>query len=234
MIDFTGVKAITIPEGSVKKITSNGVVLWEKVMGRIPSEYQEVDYIKNQLSSATSGSYINLGFSFDTACTFYINFVPSTSSASYIFGAAENSGKLRCMITDQTANTLLYGSSGSAYISVGTAKYNAEKSLKCEMKKGLIKITDLLKDGSAQGTSQGAYTMTSNLFLFAQNYNGAGRMANATQLKSFSYYDKNDTLICDLVPCYRKSDGVIGMYDIVRKTFLTNAGAMAFTKGADV
>lgn len=30
MIDFTGAKAITIPEGSVKKITSSGVVLWEK------------------------------------------------------------------------------------------------------------------------------------------------------------------------------------------------------------
>ena len=29
MIDFTGVKAITIPEGKVKKITSNGVVLWK-------------------------------------------------------------------------------------------------------------------------------------------------------------------------------------------------------------
>ena len=31
MIDFTGVKAITIPEGSVKKITANGVTLWEKI-----------------------------------------------------------------------------------------------------------------------------------------------------------------------------------------------------------
>lgn len=31
MLDFTGVKAITIPEGSVKKITANGVTLWEKI-----------------------------------------------------------------------------------------------------------------------------------------------------------------------------------------------------------
>lgn len=30
MIDFTGVKAITIPEGSVKKITRGSTVLWEK------------------------------------------------------------------------------------------------------------------------------------------------------------------------------------------------------------
>ena len=30
-MDFSGVKSITIPEGSVKKITANGVTLWEKI-----------------------------------------------------------------------------------------------------------------------------------------------------------------------------------------------------------
>lgn len=30
-MDFSGIKAITIPEGSVKKITANGVTLWEKI-----------------------------------------------------------------------------------------------------------------------------------------------------------------------------------------------------------
>lgn len=35
MIDFTGVKAITIPEGSVKKITRGSEVLWEKPISSI-------------------------------------------------------------------------------------------------------------------------------------------------------------------------------------------------------
>ena len=30
-MDFSGVKSITIPEGSVKKIVANGVTLWEKI-----------------------------------------------------------------------------------------------------------------------------------------------------------------------------------------------------------
>lgn len=30
MVNFSGVKSVTIPEGSVKKITASGVVLWEK------------------------------------------------------------------------------------------------------------------------------------------------------------------------------------------------------------
>lgn len=38
----------------------------------------------------------------------------------------------------------------------------------------------------------------------------------------------------DLIPCYRISDGEIGMYDAVSKQFYTNQGSGSFTKGADV
>ena len=44
----------------------------------------------------------------------------------------------------------------------------------------------------------------------------------------------NGNHIIDLVPCYRKSDDEIGMYDLVRKQFYTNAGTETFLKGADV
>lgn len=40
--------------------------------------------------------------------------------------------------------------------------------------------------------------------------------------------------LVELIPCYRKSDGKIGMYDTVGKRFLTNAGTGLFTKGPDV
>ena len=38
----------------------------------------------------------------------------------------------------------------------------------------------------------------------------------------------------DFVPCYRKSDNVIGMYDLVNNQFYTNAWTWTFTKWADV
>ena len=48
-------------------------------------------------------------------------------------------------------------------------------------------------------------------------------------------------LVMDLVPCYRKSDGVIGMYDLCGNVcpltgtaFFINAGTGSFTKGSDV
>ena len=42
------------------------------------------------------------------------------------------------------------------------------------------------------------------------------------------------TLVRDLVPCYRKSDGEIWLYDLVGKQFYTNAGTGTFTKWSDV
>ena len=45
---------------------------------------------------------------------------------------------------------------------------------------------------------------------------------------------QNGTDIRDIIPCYRKSDSVIGMYDIVNDTFYTNSGTGTFTKGSDV
>lgn len=67
------------------------------------------------------------------------------------------------------------------------------------------------------------------------------RMSASNTLERFSNrrirvlrITEGDTTTLDLVPCYRKSDGEIGMFDIVSKTFLTNAGTGTFTKGADV
>ena len=41
-------------------------------------------------------------------------------------------------------------------------------------------------------------------------------------------------MLCNLIPCYRKADSVVGMYDTVAKVFRTNVGTGTFTKGADV
>jgi hypothetical protein len=229
---FARVKSITIPEGSVKKITANGVVLWEKITSRVPSEYQEVEYIKK----THDNTYIDLGFTFDTACTFYIN-VTKTNYYGYLFGAAEKSGTLRCMIT-HSGTFNLYGSNGSSYFQIANANIAGgnEMNVRAEMRKGAMIVTDLLNGVTETAKNQGEYTMTNNLYLFAQNYNGTARVSYpGITLKSFSYYDKTGEMICELIPCYRKADGVVGVYDCVRKLFLTNAvGTFVFSKGADI
>ena len=46
-------------------------------------------------------------------------------------------------------------------------------------------------------------------------------------------YD-NDEVVRNFLPCYRRSDGVVGMYDTVGGVFYTNSGTGSFTKGPDI
>ena len=233
-MNFANVKSIAIFEGNVKKITANGVALWQKVTSRIPAEYQEVEWIQ---AGTGIGIYFDLGFTFDTAARIKIGMYCIDTNPSYLFGAAENSGKYRCMISapyNGTKTAFVYGYTGSSYGSVSGNLVSGFNDLEYINKQGHLGVTNTTTGSINKSTNNVATTMTSNLYLFAQNYNGSARYGAYRKISYFQYYDKNDTLICDLVPCYRKSDNTIGMYDIVRKTFLTKKGSGSFTKGADV
>ena len=234
---FTNTKGLAIPQGTVTKIEKDGVVLWSIAEESFEDVYQQVEWIQ---ADTDVGAYLDLGFAFDTGAVMeYSQYITDTQN-TYVFGSAENSGKLRCMITSpyyiaSKYNCYFYGSSGSAYISATcTYKLNAWNYYTYTLEKGNLNSYNSTTDYTASKTTQGSYTMTNNLYLFAQNYNGTARFGGARRIGYFKYYDSSGVLICDLVPCYRKSDGVIGMYDLVRETFLTNVGSGTFTKGADV
>ena len=62
----------------------------------------------------------------------------------------------------------------------------------------------------------------------------SGRGSSSWFPASVKIFSLTSDGIIDLVPCYRKSDGEIGMYDLVSNTFFTNQGTGTFLKGADV
>ena len=226
-----GSNTITVSYGGK---TATFTVVGDAVEEGLPDIYQEVTYLRAENNTAT---YIDLGFAFDTKARILMEYyIANNSVTSYPFGAAENSGKLRCMVSSPySSKTYLYGSTGSAYKDVAYA-HTASVTIPYEfvLESGNLAITNLNTGETVTNTTQGTYTMTANLYLFAQNYNGTARYGGIRRIGKFQYYDKNDNLICDLVPCYRKSDKVAGMYDIVRKTFLTNVGSGSFTVGANV
>lgn len=62
----------------------------------------------------------------------------------------------------------------------------------------------------------------------------AGRSAHiGVTFYDFKLYD-GDAIVRNLVPCYRKADSVIGMYDLITSTFFTSISGGTFTKGPDV
>ena len=53
-MDWAQVTDLTIPEGNVKQISVNGVVVWKKVLS--PNDYAQLEYIQSD-----SDSYIKTG-----------------------------------------------------------------------------------------------------------------------------------------------------------------------------
>ena len=75
---------------------------------------------------------------------------------------------------------------------------------------------------------------TGTFYIFGRNNDGAiGNQPAGMRFYYLRIYI-DDELVRDCIPCYRKSDGEIGMYDFVSNSFFTNAGSGTFEKGDDV
>ena len=71
---------------------------------------------------------------------------------------------------------------------------------------------------------------------FPLNGNGSypeGYVLASMRLYSCKIYN-NEKIIRNFIPCYRKTDGVVGVYDLVEKKFYTNLGTGTFIKGNDI
>lgn len=205
------------------------------ILRSVPMDYQRVEWIE---ATDSNGAYIDLGIVFDTKAKTEITFY-TTSATGHLFGAAENSGKLRYVASfPYNGRWRLYGSSGSEFIEAAlpAATLPAGRIYTFTMLAvpGLLSLTDADTGLSVSNKTQGSYTMTRNLHLLGQNYNTGYRGEGQKRVYSFKHWDKNDVLVRDMVPCYRREDNVIGMYDLVSRTFFTNAGTGVFTCGGDV
>lgn len=237
-IDFSKVKSITIPEGSVSKIAISNKIVWEKDTGGLPSEYQQVKYIS---AASGNGAYIDLGIQYAHGCTFEIGWV-YTGDSLYLFGATDATGNYRCMLSGHyggTAGGYYYGSFNNTFINIQYPP-NDTTIGKVINHKVIYKVggnttsVEDLDTGDKLITHLQDYTISNNLYLLGQNYHGNYRGNGLKQITYFKYWDNDDNLLRDMIPCYRKSDNAIGMYDTVSKTFFTNAGTGVFTVGENV
>lgn len=231
-MDFGNVAKLVIPEGEVAMITSGETVLWRKQ--RIPQLYQEVEYIS---AAQDQAAYIDLGITYDLGCTVEIGLL-YTMSANY-YGVFQDDGK-RARIGGEANKTLMFNigyesahavfprteslTAGESYVIKGTT---ANNNVQVEnITTGHIETITVSADYVQ-------YTCTENMYLLGWNYKGAPRAIGTRTVKSFRYWDKDDNLLRDMIPCYRRSDNVIGMFDLVSQTFFTNAGTGVFTVGED-
>lgn len=197
----------------------------------IPSEYQQVRYV----AAAVAGPAIDTFNVLNENCEIQagmMQFIPVNASASQaIFGS-----------TDPSVLLFPYGSTGST-LYTNYARQTSVTMADTNIRNGIHNIvlnkSKFQLDGVTKATFSGTISEFNNpnrhlmLFAWPSDDNNTPDRATANLCSYCKVYD-NGTLASDLVPCYRKSDGVVGMYDLVKQAFRVNVGTGSLTKGSNV
>lgn len=220
----------TEPSGIVRKcrlIANN--VRRSLVVNRLPYEYQEVEWIEGN----STNFYLNTGVKMDLTKETYIEgkfLIPASGSRRYIFGSYSGTNNVNIEIIKANLLRLYMGTDkglSSSEISfntpeISTFSYNP--------------ITNTATATYGQIVASDVYDYkgehSNNVSLFTDTRKSDSPFAGI-RVYYYKHYE-NGSLKCHLIPCYRKSDNVIGMYDLISKSFKTNELTETFTKGNDV
>lgn len=213
-----GIAAIYKGANGISKIFHGADLVYNK--NRLPAEFQKVEYIE----SDGVGQYIDTGINANLI-------IPIAKMKLYFMDVNDYTyaGLFGVWGPNDTRFGIYYNGIG-----IGSHKnihFNEYNMYEIEMNG---------KNGSAVVNNQN-YTgfnirngfANKNILVMARN----GDNIIEAQVKQRLYYCRiyDDTqIVRNFVPCYRKADNVIGLYDLVNDVFYTNAGTGTFTKGANV
>ena len=196
-----------------------------KKKGRLPSDFQEVEYIES-----TGTQYIDSGYNInDNKVKIQIKFrITDWNESGFYLGCGYVGGE-----NAFTASTsyLAIGSNTISAFPNQDSMVGVINELEMEANEITKKYSFSIING-IRGTGSYSGTIKSNLSMpifKGTLYSGCCDC----RVYSFRLY-ANDVLQRDFIPCYRKSDNEIGMYDLVNGVFYTNQGSGEFLSGVDI
>ena len=235
MLDFNGVKGITIPEGEVTKITTSaGLTLWEKVNENYREIYQRVESITTK--GGTSGGWILTDFIVNNTSGLELSYSVPSFSDTATMGSRTSASNTRCYIFYPRATTVGYiGWNTAQSWSVNTSantRYTTRLNW-LNSRKGVI----LNNDGTTLATKSMSGTLVQQVSPIAVcRYNNATNTPSGG--RAMTVYGvrmtQDSNIVRDFAPCYRKSDGEIGMLEMISGRFFASEVNGGFTVGADV
>lgn len=214
----------------IRKFSYNASVL--------PSGYQQVEYIANTESCAINTSYVPV-----LGDTIQVEFYPTSRKSYHALFSAGGGTYQTVFLLDNNASD---GRSYFKYFGSGSATGEHGGSAVFD---NWFLAEAVQTSGGGQGTITKISDSTTAVTINATNPTGAIDGSTRQYLQIFSRVDGSSPLVgrirstivsnggvekVHLIPCYRIADGVIGMYDIVSDSFITNSGTGTLTKGADV
>ena len=195
----------------------------------LPSGYTQVDYIEGHRAE-----YIDTGFKATpkTRVEATFQFTQVTPTQQRIFGNAFSE-------TDGLVfTTYINGSGNFAWACRNDTGNWTSTEITADTNKHTFIVDSLnnsvsIDNYNATITSTRTNNSVTTILLFVHRYNNVVDENSKSYLKMYStkIYD-NDVLVRNFIPCYRNSDNVVGLYDIVNNVFYTNQGTGAFTYGS--
>ncbi len=228
MIDFSTLKALVIPEGEVKRIDIGGETVWEKVSADFRELYQRVEYITRK----AGGGWFRTDFIANNTSGLELSFsVPSFSDTATMGSRASGSTNGRCYIFYPRAATVGYigwNTAQSWSVSTTANTMYTTRLNWLNSRKAVI----LNADGTTKATKSVSGTLVQQTSpIDICTYNGGNGRAMSIYGARLS---QDGEVVRDYLPCYRKSDGEIGLMEMISGQFIPSQVANGFTKGADI
>lgn len=187
--------------------------------GGLPKEYQRVEWIAGT-SKTKRANYLDLGIKMQAN-------IEITLGISWNKSYNPNYDRVAGF---DTLGWIEAGSANSSITLTSKGTYSSIGSTRSEVK---ITTQNWLVNGNVIQTYTAPTFGDSNIILLS---NAVGAYTDSDG--RWSIWDclikVGDNILFNGIPCYRKSDNVIGMYDLVSKTFIINSGSGTLEKGDDI
>ena len=194
------------------------------VQGKLPSEYQQVEYIES-----TGTQYIDTGVIPNNETGLKIKLsLPEIINDTFRFGCRQDTGNTRFILGSQ--DSVAYFGFGNLIHPRGTGYWIINENVPFTASLNYLNSrTANINNLNNQNVSNISINFTYSLIMFGRN--SSGTITSSAQKVYSCEITNGNEIVRDFIPCYRKSDNVIGMYDLVENKFYTNAGTGTFLKG---
>lgn len=191
----------------------------EKAKPLLPDEYQRVEYLQTSGGSIDTGLYITDKYQIEMKAKFDNH----ASSEDWLFGDW-NAGPARGELIGYYRDKI------RVYSGPDNSNYYLEISRDTNVHTYKILKDSLYIDDLTSETKKPSFTELENmskrtLKIFRSNH------TNSSSTKVIYYakmWDLDDNLVRNFIPCYRKTDKVAGMYDLVEDKFYTGTGTFIY------
>lgn len=228
--DITNKKCVQVTYNNGYKYDLKDIGTCEKV-SVLPEEYQKVEYIES-----TGTQYIITNYVPNYNSKIYFKFT-TTKQLADEFNCLIGSGLVNAtntnwgysVILESSTSELKFRSYSNTLNSTGKI-INQNETHNYILEYGKLTCDDVEYTGNTDLSTGNM----SNLYIFARYFKESSS-AGISKGKLYNFkVEENSVIKMNLIPCYRKEDNVIGMYDLVDNVFYTNSGTGVFEKGSDV